>query len=1109
MVLTAGPRLALAEDPVTPADSSSSDAKEEAPWLVSAVHEPADTVSFSTTEGTWINVDVSPDGRLLVFDLLGDLYLLPREGGAATRITSGPAYDNQPRFSPDGTRILYTSDRGGMDNLWTVALDGGDLRPITSDKKHMVNTAAWAPDGEYVVARKRFTDASAIGTVELWLYHVDGGGGVAITAKDKIADVSGPALSPDGRWIFFAARPGRFHYDANPYEGIWQIRAYDRETGNIRRLTDGYGGSARPQISPDGRTMSFIRRDRTATLLMLHDLDSGRERVLFTGLDPDLQEGFAFTGCYPGYAWSPDGKEIVISYGGGLHAVRVADGSTRDIPFTAQVEQAVTRALRFPQNLARENVPVRMVSWPNQSPSGGDLLFSALGRLYRMDLPSGAPAPVRAEGPRAYAPAFSPDGRSVAYVTWSDTEAGAVWIMDGLGGRSRKLTTVPDQYANPVISPDGSKVAFLKGSGASAHGREMQAELWLEIHWMPVRGGASSYVTTVANRGSAVRMPRITWSPDGTRLYYFEDEGSGEAERTYLRSVRLDGSDRRDHLKIRFAEEIIPSPDGRWVVFSRLHQGFLTSLPELGRDPIEVSGENDPLPVYRFSQEGADWLGWASNGEVLTWSHGPRFFRVSLDSVETAWTREKANAAARTEPKAGGAGEKGERGKKDETVSVHPDTIQVHLAVPRAVPQGTFALVGGRLVTMQGDEVIERGTLVVKNDRITAVGPVNEVEVPAGARVFDVSGKTLIPGLVDVHAHLHYENEDIIPESMNSYYANLAYGVTTVHDPSASTYAVFTQSEMVEAGITTGPRVFSTGWILYGADIFNAAPIENLDDARRNVRRLKEVGAFTVKSYAQPRRDQRQWIIEAAREESVMVVPEGAGFLELNMTMILDGHTGIEHALPVAPIYNDVVSLFAGTGTGYTPTLLVAYGGLEGEHWFYQHNEVWQNEKLLRFLPRAQVDARSRRRPILTTPDDWHHMKVAAGCKEVVEAGGSVQLGGHGQLQGLGPHWELWALTQGGMSNFEALRSATLRGAWYLGLDGWIGSLEPGKLADIVVLDGNPLEEIEQSNTVRYVVKNGEVFDGDTMDRIWPTPRPRPPFTWEALGEMVAPEPPR
>jgi len=236
-----------------------------------------------------------------------------------------------------------------------------------------------------------------------------------------------------------------------------------------------------------------------------------------------------------------------------------------------------------------------------------------------------------------------------------------------------------------------------------------------------------------------------------------------------------------------------------------------------------------------------------------------------------------------------------------------------------------------------------------------------------------------------------------------------------------------------------------------------------------------------------------------------MVVPEGGGNFEMNMSMILDGHTGIEHALPVTPIYKDVVTLFAKSHTGYTPTLLVAYGGLSGEHYFYQHDDVWKNEKLLRFVPRGWLDARSRRRAVMATDDDWHHMDVAAGCKKVLEAGGSVQLGAHGQLQGLGAHWELWGLTQGGMTPAEALRCATINGAHYIGLDHWIGSLETGKLADFVVLDGNPLEDIHNSNTVRYVVKNGEVWNGDNMDRIWPSAKTRPLFPWESEGQMLEP----
>ena len=385
---------------------------------------------------------------------------------------------------------------------------------------------------------------------------------------------------------------------------------------------------------------------------------------------------------------------------------------------------------------------------------------------------------------------------------------------------------------------------------------------------------------------------------------------------------------------------------------------------------------------------------------------------------------------------------------------------------------------------MKGDEVIENGTILVEEDRIRAVGRVGEVRVPAGAKVVDVSGRTIIPGLFDEHAHLHYSTLDIFPQRPWKYLANLAYGVTTTHDPSASSQEVFGQSEMVEAGLMTGPRIFSTGFILYGADDPDRAIVNSLDDARHHIRRMKSLGALTVKSYMQPRRVQRQWIIQAAREEGVEVVPEGGGDLEMDLTFLLDGHTTIEHALPVTPLRKDVVTLLARSGTSYTPTLLVAYGGLMGDHWFYQHNEVWKDEKLLRYVPQGVVDTRARIRSVMADDEDWHHIDVAASAKKVVEAGGRVCLGGHGQMQGLGPHWEMWAFVQGGMTPMEALRVATLAPAETLGFDRDLGSIEPGKLADFVVLERNPLEKIENSDSVVLVVKNGAAYRPEELERI-------------------------
>ena len=427
--------------------------------------------------------------------------------------------------------------------------------------------------------------------------------------------------------------------------------------------------------------------------------------------------------------------------------------------------------------------------------------------------------------------------------------------------------------------------------------------------------------------------------------------------------------------------------------------------------------------------------------------------------------------------------EKPEESESDE--ATEPTEYVIDLGVPRARPDGVVAFVGGRIITMNGDEVIENGTIVIDGNRVAAVGPTDDVTVPNGARTFDVTGKTLIPGLIDAHAHLSYDSLDINAQRNPQYFANLAYGVTTAHDPSASTHTVFSQAEMVGAGKMVGPRIFSTGFILYGALTPDMAIVNSYADALSHVQRLKSVGAVSVKSYMQPRRDQRQWIIRAAREEGMLVMPEGGGDFPANMGMIMDGHSGIEHSLSVGELYKDVITLFATSRAGYTPTLLVAYGGRPGEHWFYQHYNVWENEKLQQFFPARSIDARARRR-VMSAEDDFNHKRIAAHLKQIDDAGGLVNLGAHGQLQGLGAHWEMWAMTHGGMAAHRALRVATINGAEYLGMDADLGSIEAGKLADIAVLDKNPLEAIENSDSVSLTVINGVVYDANSMDQLWP-----------------------
>ncbi|MEW6734348.1 MAG: amidohydrolase family protein [Acidobacteriota bacterium] len=1052
-------------------------------WEVEGEHGPSTTIEFDTDEGTWMNLDVSPDGARIVFDLLGDIYTIPITGGPAQLLSGGPSWEMQPRFSPDGKQIAFISDRSGGDNVWLMNVDGSNRRQVSKETFRLVSAPEWMPDGDWIIVRKHFTGTRSLGAGEVWLYHVQGGKGVQLTQRPTdTSDVNEPAVSPDGRWIYYSYS-GPFDYNKDPNRGIFQVSRVDRLTGRIEPVTRDAGGAVRPTPSPDGRSLAFVRRIRLKTALFVRDIETGAERPIFDGLDKDQQETWAIHGIFPAFSWTPDSKRIVITAGGKLWSINIADGSRTAIPFTVHVKQRITNALRFPQKIAEPTLQIKMIRWPVQSLDGKYIVFIAAGHLYKMMLPNGVPERLTNNTHFEFSPSFSADGQWITYVTWDDDEGGHIWRQRLSGGTPEKITRVANQYANPVFSPDQSKIAFLQGSGTSNRGDDLGDEYYLQIHVLDVARGESRYVINTSNRGSNRRMPRLFFDSKGERILFYENQG----DQTYLSSVKLDSTDYRQHIVNKNAEEIIPSPDGKWIAFKELHNAYVAPFPVAGGKPITVTAADAGVPVKQLTRIAGEWLNWTADSKSLTWSFGPTFYRQSLEKIYT-----EAQAAESKEAK----DEKKDKNRLGANLMIEAEAFPISLTLPRYIPRGVVAFTNARIITMDGDKVIERGTIVVEDNRIKAIGAGKTVVVPQGARIVDLAGKTVMPGIIDVHAHMHYNSLDVHSTREWAYYANLAYGVTTSHDPSASTHLSFAQAELVETGQLVGPRIYSTGFVLYGAENPEKAVIESLDDARNHVRRLKSLGAISVKSYNQPRREQRQWVIEAAREEGIMVVPEGGSTYAYNMNMILDGHTGIEHAIPVVPLYKDALQLLVRSKTGYTPTLIVGYGGVWGENYFYQHYNVWENERLLRFTPRPVIDARARRR-MLVPEDDFHHFALAKVCKQVLDAGGHLQVGAHGQLQGMGAHWEIWMLQQGGLTPLEALRVATLGGAQYLGLDNELGSLVVGKVADLVVLDRNPLENIRNTDSVRYVMKNGELFDAENMDKMWPAKEPRKPFRWQ------------
>lgn len=1039
--------------------------KEAPKWDVNNPPGPSKNITFTTDEGTWMNLDVSPDGREIVFDMLGDIYIMPVTGGSAVALRTGLAMEVQPRFSPDGKKISFTSDAGNGDNIWIMNRDGSKPKQVTKEDFRLLNNAVWSPGGEYLVARKHFTSNRSLGAGELWMYHISGGEGVQLTKrKNDQQDLGEPVFSPDGRYIYYSEDMypgGYFQYNKNPNSQIYVIREYDTQTGEINDITGGPGSAFRPQISRDGKLLAFVRRVREKTVLFVRDMKSGEEWPVYDQLSKDQQEAWAIFGVYTNYNWMPGNEEIIVWAKGKINRININDKKSSVIPFSANVKMQLAESLHFQQEAAPDSFNLKALRNVVTSPDEKYLLFNAAGHVWKKNLPDGKPSRFTSNTDLEFDPAFSHDGKSIAFVTWNDEAMGSIVVTDPSGKKITKITTEKGIYRTPRFSPDGNNIVFVKEDGNDDQG--FTNSIKPGIYSIPAKGGKPVLVT---KEGSAP-----IYSADGKRIFYTVTDG----DNINLKSIGIEDKTVLTHFTTKYGTQIVPSPDNKWVAFIEFHKVYVSPFLPTGKS-MEITGGNKSFPVAQTASDNGLNLHWASDSKKVCWSSGDEYFTAPLNKRFTFLE-----------------GSPDSVGKPDST------GIKIGLRLRSDRPEGMIALKGARIITMDNNrQVIDNGTIIIESNKIKAVGKSDQVTVPPGAKVIDVTGKTIMPGIIDVHAHLGAFRQGLSSQKIPSYFANLAYGVTTTHDPSANSEMVFSQSEMVRTGTITGPRIFSTGWILYGAEGDYKTIINKREDALSAIKRNRSYGAFSVKSYNQPRRDQRQMVVDAARELKINVVPEGGSFFFHNLSMIMDGHTGIEHNLPVATLYNDVVKMWTESKTGYTPTLIVCYGSINGEHYFYQKTNVWENEKLLKFTPRYMIDSRSRHRTMI--PDAEYengHILVSQSCKKLADNGVKVNLGSHGQIQGIGAHWELWMLQQGGMSNMQALECATVNGAYYIGMEKDLGSLEVGKLADLVVMDKNPLDDIRNSESIIYTVANGRIYDAATMNEIGNYDVKRSKFYWE------------
>lgn len=1039
--------------------------------------KPTRKIDFTTEEVTWPSLDVSPDGKKVVFELLGDLFEMPIEGGEAKLLVGGQSYEGMPRFSPDGSKIIFVSDRSGADNLWTCNADGTGLKAVSEGRNTLWLSPTFTPDGKYAIGCKA---TGYLPSFSLQMFDLKGGSGLGFgpagllpgTLNDprvgrNTANRMGITNSPDGKYFFFTERKGPWQYNEDN-GGQTQVFRMHRATGKVENVTNEEGGAMRPLVSPDSKTLLYFTRFHNKTGLKSLDLATGDAHMVAYPVERDDMESRATRDLMPGYAFLPGGKEIVLGLHGKIQRLDLATGKATVIPFKAHIQQTIGEEVHFDYRVdTSPTVKAKIARDVVLSPDGTTVAFCALQKVWTMKLPDGRPTRVSDSNENEFNPSWSPDGKSLVFATWDPVKGGQLAVSH-LDGVTLPVTTYRASYSAPVFTPDGLNIVFTSAptrAGQDAAIRQTMPQDEIEDTEL---GAVGRYLpqnlkmVSVAGGEQKLLGP----APGGDYFFLKDPDKLYVSTRSGLSSQRLDGTDSRDLFRFSGsgptsgANRVALSPDGSQALASIDFKLYVATLPQTG-ETITLGTKGGSVPVKLLAKEGGENVQFTADSKKAYWSFGNQLFVQDLGADK-------------------------------------PTKYALGVEVPRNVAKGKVVLKGARLITMKGDEVIAKGDILVVDDRIAAIGPSGSFPIPKDARVISMRGKTISPGYVDTHSHWFGNPATGFPQSW-AYLVNLAYGVTTQRDPQSGSDAIYDFAAAIDAGMAVGPRIYTTG-----PGIFNGPGTDDKDDVLAHLKRYQEAyDTKTIKEYVTGDRMVIEYVAMACKTLGLTPTTEGALEIKRYLEEASAGISGHEHAMPIA-LYDDVAQFISKTHTYYTPTLIVCYGGPFGENYWFSNYDIVNEPKVSKFMPEAEKDSLIRRRGFWALPEEYAFKMVAEGAKKVVDAGGKVCVGCHGEFQGLGSHWEMWMLSTGGMTPLQVLRCATLNGAEAIGLSQDVGSLVRGKFADLVIYDKNPLENIRNTNTIHWVMKGGELFDTNSMDEVYPKEKKLPVPFWDSLRTQAA-----